>query len=80
MCSPDGGTFISADPYSQDQLASEASDLQALTLNNKGESVAWTLDADANALTIRFSIPDNAAGTGTQQNLAIYDGDTKSPM
>lgn len=77
MCSPDGGTFISADPYSQDQLASEASDLQALTLNNKGESVAWTLDADANALTIRFSIPDNAAGTGTQQNLAVYDGDTK---
>lgn len=77
MCSPDGGTFITAEPYSQDQLASEASDLQALTLNNKGESVAWTLDADANALTIRFSIPDNATGTGTQQNLALYDGDTK---
>lgn len=76
-CVPEGGVFILASPYSQDQLASEASGLQALSLGSRGDGVGWTLDADANALTVRFSLPDSPDGSGTRQDIGIYDGDTR---
>lgn len=77
MCQSVGGEFIKADPYSQDQLASEASALEALSLTGKGSMVGWVLDEDANALTVRFSLPDSDTGQGTRQTVEIYDNDTK---
>lgn len=45
-------------------LPSEASGRQAVTLDSAGEYVEFTLTAPANAMTFRYSLPDNAAGTG----------------
>ncbi|MBB6037073.1 choice-of-anchor D domain-containing protein [Phytomonospora endophytica] len=45
-------------------LPSEASGRRAVTLDAVGEYVEFTLTAPANAMTVRYSLPDNAAGTG----------------
>lgn len=45
-------------------LPSEASGRKAVTLDAVGEYVEFTLTAPANAMTVRYSLPDNAAGTG----------------
>ncbi|MEV0644955.1 discoidin domain-containing protein [Phytomonospora sp. NPDC050363] len=45
-------------------LPSEASGRKAVTLDAVGEYVEFTLTAPANAMSLRYSIPDNAAGTG----------------
>lgn len=69
--------FIGSEPYSQRDLASEASNIEALTLVNQGDYVEWTLDAEADALTLRFSVPDAADGSGLKATVALYAGDTK---
>ncbi|UUN28461.1 carbohydrate-binding protein [Streptomyces sp. FIT100] len=56
--------------------ASEASGRRAVVLDQTGEYVQVTLVKPANALTLRYSIPDNAAGTGTQASLSVYNGGT----
>ena len=66
--------FINADPYDQASLASEASNLQAAQLTSAGSYIEWKLDADADALTIRFSLPDGTDGSGTRQRLAVRSG------
>ncbi|MET7667399.1 galactose-binding domain-containing protein [Micromonospora luteifusca] len=45
-------------------LPSEASGREAVTLDAVGEYVEFTLSAPANAVTFRYSLPDNSAGTG----------------
>lgn len=43
-------------------LPSEASGRQAVTLDAVGEYVEFTLTKPANAMTFRYSLPDNSAG------------------
>ena len=45
-------------PYSQQPLQAEASNLTAAQLSAKGDCVEWVCRSDADALTLRFSIPD----------------------
>lgn len=47
-------------PYSQQPLQAEASNLTAARLSNKGDNVEWVCRRDADALTLRFSIPDGS--------------------
>jgi hypothetical protein len=58
-------------------LASEASGRRAVTLDAVDEFVEFTLTAPANAMTFRYSLPDNAEGTGRDASigLRINDGD-----
>ncbi|MET4926770.1 glycosyl hydrolase family 28-related protein [Streptomyces sp. PSRA5] len=53
-------------------VPSEASGRKAVVLDSTGEYVQFTLTRPANALTLRYSIPDNAAGTGTSATLSVY--------
>ncbi|MFD3761103.1 carbohydrate-binding protein [Streptomyces sp. NPDC058622] len=53
-------------------LSSEASGRRAVVLDQTGEYVQFTLAKAANAVTVRYSIPDNAAGTGTNATLSLY--------
>ncbi|WP_327256897.1 right-handed parallel beta-helix repeat-containing protein [Streptomyces sp. NBC_01244] len=53
-------------------LASEASGRRAVVLDQTGEYVQFTLAKAANAVTVRYSIPDNAAGTGNSASLSLY--------
>jgi len=65
------------EPYSQIALQAEASHQCALQLADDGDYVEWTCDADADGMTVRFSLPDSADGTGTKCTLALYAGDEK---
>jgi hypothetical protein len=58
-------------------VASEASGRKAVVLDQTGEYVQFTLTKPANALTLRYSIPDNAAGTGTSASLSLYANGTQ---
>ncbi|MRG59601.1 hypothetical protein GE115_06915 [Agromyces sp. CFH 90414] len=53
------------------ELAAEASGRQAVTLSEPGQYVEWRLDAAANALVVRASIPDTADGAGQSTTLAV---------
>ncbi|MCW2506291.1 MAG: coagulation factor 5/8 type domain protein, partial [Actinomycetia bacterium] len=55
-------------------LPSEASGREAVTLNSVGQYVEFTLPSAANAVTIRYSIPDSAAGTGRDASLDLRSG------
>lgn len=58
-------------------VPSEASGRKAVVLDSTGEYVQFTLTQPANALTLRYSIPDNAAGTGTSATLSVYANGTQ---
>lgn len=72
LCSTNG-TFLQPSD-DQTTLQSEASHQQAVQLINQNSYVSWTVNKAGDGLTIRFSLPDNAAGTGTKGNIAIYAG------
>ena len=65
------GNFLNQ-TYDQSTLQSEASNQVALQLIEKDDYVEWTLNKPADALTIRFSLPDNNSGVGTKGNFALY--------
>ncbi|WP_435207708.1 galactose-binding domain-containing protein [Micromonospora sp. bgisy143] len=52
-------------------LPSEASGREAVTLDAVGEYVEFTLTAPANAVTFRYSLPDNSAGTGRDATIDL---------
>ncbi|MEV4809453.1 discoidin domain-containing protein [Micromonospora avicenniae] len=64
------GTKIGPDRY-YGTLPSEASGREAVTLDAVGEYVEFTLTEPANAVTFRYSIPDNAAGTGRDASIEL---------
>ena len=65
------GKIIGPD-FTFTHLASEASGRQAVTLSGQGKYVEFTLTQPANALTLRYSIPDAANGTGLTAPLSLY--------
>lgn len=58
-------------------VQAESSGRQAVRLDAVGEQVSIALTAPANALSIRFSLPDNATGTGRTAPIGVYAGGTK---
>jgi hypothetical protein len=65
------GTVIGPD-RTFTQLASEASGRKAVQLKAQGQYVEFTLMQPANAMTIRYSIPDSENGTGLTAPLSLY--------
>ncbi len=63
------GTVIGSDRV-YTHLPSEASGRKAVTLNN-GQYVEFTLPKAANAMSVRYSIPDTSAGTGQSTPVAL---------
>ncbi|WP_344861074.1 glycosyl hydrolase family 28-related protein [Amycolatopsis ultiminotia] len=53
-------------------LAGEASGRKAVTLDGQGKYVEFTLSAAADSLDVRYSLPDNAEGTGIDGALSVY--------
>ncbi|MEU0035681.1 discoidin domain-containing protein [Streptomyces sp. NPDC006333] len=64
------GTLIGPDRL-YGRLPSEASGRQAVTLDATGEYVEFTLTSPANAMSFRYSLPDNAAGTGRSATMDL---------
>ncbi|WP_051226540.1 starch-binding protein [Butyrivibrio sp. MC2013] len=57
--------------YSSD-IQSEASGRSAVRLDDSGEYVEFTLKEEANAIVLRYSIPDSMDGAGLQDTLSLY--------
>lgn len=53
-------------------LASEASGRRAVQLSSTGDHVDFNLTQPANAIVVRFSIPDSADGKGLTAPLSLY--------
>lgn len=58
-------------------VQAESSGRRAVRLDAAGEQVSITLTAPANGLSIRYSLPDNAAGTGQTAPIGVYANGTK---
>ncbi|GAA3595244.1 CBM35 domain-containing protein [Kribbella ginsengisoli] len=58
-------------------VASESSGRRAVRLDNAGKYTQFTLTKPANSIVVRYSIPDNAAGTGITAPLGVYVGGAK---
>jgi hypothetical protein len=52
--------------------ASEATGGRQVSLAARGAFIEWTVVAAAQALDLRFNLPDNATGTGRQGALGLY--------
>ncbi|MBN2982422.1 RICIN domain-containing protein [Cohnella algarum] len=52
--------------------ASEASGRQAVRLDRAGDYVEFTLSKRANRLTLRYSVPDSADGSGAETPIGLY--------
>ena len=70
------GTVLAAD-RTYKTVQSESSGRRAVRLTATGQSVSVTLTQPANAITVRFSIPDTADGAGQTAPLALYANGTK---
>jgi hypothetical protein len=53
-------------------LASEASGRRAVLLERRGDFVEFTLAAPANALTVRYAVPDGPEGKPVDARLGVY--------
>jgi hypothetical protein len=53
-------------------IASEASGREAVSLNNTGDYVEFTLAKPANSIVLRYSIPDSLDGLGAEETLSMY--------
>ncbi|WP_367123413.1 right-handed parallel beta-helix repeat-containing protein [Streptomyces phytohabitans] len=61
--------------------ASEASGRRAVVLAETGRYVEFTLTAPADALNLRYSLPDSADGTGLDATLSLHaDGEELEPL
>lgn len=58
-------------------LASEASGRRAVRLTRQGQYVEFTLASSANAITVRYAIPDAPDGRGLKASVGIYSGNER---
>jgi uncharacterized protein YjdB len=62
----------SAPTYDYTQIASEASNQKYVSLPSNGSYVEWTTTQLAQGVNMRFTMPDNATGTGLTGALSLY--------
>ena len=67
------GTAIGPD-RAYGTLAAEAVGRRAVELKGQGQYVEFTLQEAANAVNVRYSIPDSADGAGLDATLGVYVG------
>jgi hypothetical protein len=58
--------------YGPNVVASESSGRKCVLLNATTQYVQFTAQAPANALVVRYSVPDTADGAGTNSTLSLY--------
>ncbi|MEY9962720.1 hypothetical protein ABIA33_000746 [Streptacidiphilus sp. MAP12-16] len=74
--SPTNGTLIGPS-YTQGQLADEASNRKAVTLQGSGKYVTFTTPVATNSIDFRYSIPDTSSGSVYTAPLSLYINGTK---
>ena len=58
--------------YGPNVVASESSGRKCVQLNATGQYVQFTAQAAANAIVVRYSVPDSADGVGTDSTISLY--------
>src|SRR5712671_5099521 len=58
--------------YAGNNVASESSGRQCVQLSTNGAYVQFTALTNANAIVVRYSVPDTANGVGTNYTLSLY--------
>jgi len=58
--------------YGPNVVASESSGRKCVQLNATGQYVQLTAQAAANALVVRYSVPDSTDGVGTDSTISLY--------
>ena len=66
-----GGTILGPQ-YGPNVVASESSGRKCVQLNGTGQYVQLTAQATANAIVVRYSVPDTANGAGTNYSISLY--------
>ena len=66
-----GGAILGPD-YTVNTVASESSGRECVQLNATGQYVEFVAQGQANAIVVRYSVPDTASGTGTNYSLSLY--------
>lgn len=66
-----GATERAALDFDVSKTASEASGRRYVGLSANGSFVEWVVAGEADGATMRFTLPDNAAGTGVSGSLAV---------
>ncbi|MDB5029366.1 glycosyl hydrolase family 28-related protein [Mucilaginibacter sp.] len=58
--------------YGPYQVETESSGQKCVKLSEKGQSIVFTSNTNANSMVIRFSLPDSKNGNGTNSTLCLY--------
>jgi hypothetical protein len=69
--------------YAPHLVASEASGRKCVRLNAVGDYLQFTAASSANAIVVRYSVPDTSDGSGTNYTLSLYTNGsyaTKLPL
>lgn len=66
-----GGTILGPD-YGVNTVASESSGRECVQLNTTGQYVEFVAQGQANAIVVRYSVPDTTSGTGANYTLSLY--------
>ncbi|WP_221409718.1 sugar-binding protein [Pseudochryseolinea flava] len=67
-----GASLQSAPTYDQELIASEATNQKYVSLGSNGAYVEWTATASFQGVNLRFTMPDNATGTGNTGSLSLF--------
>ncbi|MGN5634106.1 CARDB domain-containing protein [Streptomyces sp. AC154] len=73
------GTLLTSDKkrtFGHTNFATESSGRQSVRLNSTGEYVEVTSTVPSNSIVVRNSIPDAAAGGGSEATISLYVNDT----
>lgn len=71
LCAGNALFLMPPEPYTQTALQSEASNLTAAQLVSPGDYIEWECEEDADAMSLRFSLPDNESGEGIKGSLTF---------
>lgn len=65
-----GGTILTS--YTYNNVAAESSGRKCVQLNGTGQYVQFTNQSAANAIVVRYSVPDTTDGAGTNYTISLY--------
>lgn len=71
QCTGEFTLLLPSEPYTQQEVQTEASNGIAIQLNGTGDYVEWICTKEADALSLRFSLPDNDEGLGNKGQLDL---------
>lgn len=67
-----GAAVVSSSDFSNNNIATQASNQSYIKLPSKGAYAEWTMNTAGNGVTMRFTMPDTSNGMGQDGSLDVY--------